>query len=160
MTSQTERAGGALEGSSGSDDHAHEFDFWIGEWDVFGPKGKQVGTNSVTAPFGTGAIAEHWRGLGGIEGNSLNAYDVARGCWHQAWVDSTGTILLLDGGLLDGAMVLEGLAPSEHDATRLHRQRITWTPSASGNEVRQHWEASADDGATWQTAFDGYYRRR
>ena len=26
----------------------HDFDFWVGEWDVFGPKGKQVGRNSIT----------------------------------------------------------------------------------------------------------------
>jgi hypothetical protein len=26
--------------------------------------------------------------------------------------------------------------------------------------VRQHWETSKDGGATWTTAFDGYYRRR
>jgi hypothetical protein len=25
--------------------------------------------------------------------------------------------------------------------------------------IRQHWEQSADDGATWTTVFDGEYRR-
>ena len=139
---------------------SHAFDFWIGEWDVFGPKGKQVGTNSITALFGTGAIAEHWHGAGDIEGRSLNAYDEARGCWHQTWVDSTGSILLLDGCLLDGSMVMEGVARSGDDPSRLDRQRITWTPSDGGLQVRQLWEVSGDDGATWQTAFDGRYRRR
>ena len=95
-------------------------------------EGKQVGTNSITALFGTGAIAEHWHGAGDIEGRSLNAYDEARGCWHQTWVDSTGSILLLDGCLLDGSMVLEGVAPSGADPSRLDRQRITWTPSDAG----------------------------
>jgi len=57
-------------------------------------------------------------------------------------------------------MVLEGRAPAEDDPSRLDRQRITWTPSLDGSEVRQHWEVSSDDGATWQTAFDGHYRRR
>jgi hypothetical protein len=146
--------------TSQSDDHAHEFDFWIGEWDVFGPKGKQAGTNSITAPFGNGVIAEHWHGVGGFEGHSLNAYDASRGCWHQTWVDSSGSLLLLDGGLRDGAMVLEGIAPSEVDTGRLDRQRITWSPGGDSYDVRQHWEVSADDGATWTTAFDGYYRRR
>jgi hypothetical protein len=146
--------------TSQPDDHAHEFDFWIGEWDVFGPKGKQLGTNSISGLFGTGAIGEHWRGVGGVEGRSLNSYDTARECWHQTWVDSGGMTLLLDGGLRDGAMVLQGEAPAEDDPSRRDRQRITWTPSHGGDEIRQHWEVSADDGATWQTAFDGYYRRR
>ena len=30
---------------------ARDFDFWIGEWDVFGPQGRQVGTNSITRLF-------------------------------------------------------------------------------------------------------------
>jgi Protein of unknown function (DUF1579) len=135
---------------------AHDFDFWIGEWEVFGPQGKPVGRNSITPLLGTGALSEHWHGAGGFEGHSLNAYDAARGCWHQTWVDSTGGLLLLDGGLADGAMVMEGVAPGD-DSPDLQRQRITWTPQQDG--VRQHWQASADDGLTWMTVFDGHYRR-
>jgi hypothetical protein len=137
---------------------AHDFDFWIGEWDVFGPEGRQVGTNTITALFGTGALAEHWRGTGGVEGRSLNAWDELRGGWHQTWVDSGGGVLMLDGGLHDGAMVLEGLAPGEGDGSAPERQRITWTPR--DGEVRQHWEVSSDGGTTWRTAFDGRYVRR
>ena len=132
------------------DDHAHEFDFWIGEWDVYGPGGAHLGVNSITPLFGTGALAEHWRSDSGIEGHSLNCFDQERHCWHQTWIDSTGGILLLDGGVHDGAMVLEGI---DADA----RQRITWTRDGDG--VRQLWETSKDDGETWETAFDGRYRR-
>ena len=83
----------------------------------------------------------------------------ATGRWHQTWVDSGGSLLLLDGGPLDGGMVLEGVAPADDDPRRLDRQRITWTPMPDGS-VRQHWEVSADDGGAWRTAFDGRYRRR
>ena len=40
----------------------------------------------------------------------------------------------------------------------LQRQpfRGTWTPLEDG-VVRQHFEQSGDDGATWTTWFDGYY---
>ena len=107
--------------------------------------------------LGTGALAEHWHGAGGYEGRSLNAYDATRGHWHQTWLDSTGGVLMLDGGLVDGAMVLEGLAPGE-DPSAMLLQRITWTPEDGG--VRQHWQSSADDGGTWVTVFDGRYRRR
>ena len=134
----------------------HDFDFWIGEWEVFGPKGKQLGVSSITAVLGTGALAEHWRGLGEIEGRSLNSYDPVRGCWHQTWVDSGGSVLLLDGGLVDGSMVLEGLAPLE-DGSTPQPQRITWTPVVDG--VRQHWQTRAGDDDPWTTLFDGHYRR-
>ena len=38
-------------------------------------------------------------------------------------------------------------------------ERIAWTPDADGS-VRQHWQQSTDDGASWATVFDGIYRRR
>ena len=133
----------------------HGFDFWIGEWSVVGPEGRALGTSSITPLFGTGALAEHWRGAGGVEGRSLSSYDATRGLWHQTWLDSSGDVLLLDGGLVDGSMVLEGMAPGAHPAVVVP-QRITWTPQPDG--VRQHWESRAE-GATWETVFDGYYRR-
>ena len=132
--------------------HAREFDFWIGDWDVYGPKGKQVGHNTITDMYGNGMLHEHWHGAGGVEGRSINGYDADRGCWHQTWMDGTGGVLLLDGGLRDEAMVLE--APG---------QRITWTrltDDPDGAEVRQVWESSEDGGETWTVAFDGRYRRR
>ncbi len=135
---------------------ARDFDFWIGDWDVFGPQGGQAGTNSITRVLDGQALAEHWHGAGGVEGHSLNAYDASTDRWHQTWVDSTGGVLLLDGGLVDGAMVLEGSVVVA-SAAPPQRQRITWTREA--DDVRQHWETSDDDGETWQTAFDGLYRR-
>ena len=48
-------------------------------------------------------------------------------------------------------MVMEGLSGGE-------RQRITW--SQEGDDVRQVWETSADDGQAWTLAFDGRYTRR
>jgi hypothetical protein len=142
----------------------HDFDFWLGEWDVFGPAGQQVGTNSITPLFEgheSGMLQEHWRGSGGVEGRSINGYDAARGCWHQTWMDSTGGVLHLDGGLQDGAMVLEGWGPGGTDLDVVDRQRITWTREGpDGTEVRQLWESSSDDGLTWTVAFDGRYRRR
>jgi hypothetical protein len=132
------------------EDHAHDFDFWLGEWEVFDADGEHVGRNSIGAPYDTGALTEHWRGDGGVGGHSLNSWDPERGCWHQTWIDSTGGILLLDGGMVDGAMVLTGVTA---DA----QQRITWT--AEGDGVRQLWETSKDDGVTWSAAFDGRYKR-
>ena len=131
------------------DDAAHAFDFWIGDWEVFTAHGELLGHNTISPVLGTGALAEHWRGAKSIEGRSLTAWDVGRGCWHQTWIDSGGGVLLLDGDIVDGSMVLEGV----HEGVR---QRITWTPT--DGEVRQLWETSAD-GQIWETAFDGRYRR-
>src|SRR2546427_2060913 len=44
-------------------------------------------------------LQENWEGTDGMTGTSLNAYEAARGLWHQTWVDSRGSILLLEGQL-------------------------------------------------------------
>jgi hypothetical protein len=140
-------------------DEAHQFDFWIGRWEVFGPAGRQVGTNLIEPVCGGRVLRESWSGLGDIFGTSLNSWDPYRRRWHQTWMDSSGSTLLLDGGLSEGAMVLAGEAPNEDDPARTQRHRITWTPAADGTELRQYWQASDDDGQTWSVAFDGRYRR-
>ena len=133
-----------------------DFDFWVGEWDVFGPRGRQVGTNSIVSLYDGGALAEHWHGNGGVEGHSLNAYDAHLDRWHQTWVDSTGGLLLLTGAFVDGSMVLSGTTYAEGGEPE--QQQISWTRQDDG--VRQHWQVSTDGGTSWTTAFDGHYRRR
>ena len=129
-----------------------QFDFWIGDWRVTTPDGKHAGDNRIEKVLDGCALHESWQGASGGRGFSYNAWDGDRKVWHQTWVDKQGTILLLEGGLKDGAMVLSGTQGATLN-------RITWTPNKDGS-VRQHWETSADRGKTWQTAFDGLYRRK
>jgi hypothetical protein len=67
--------------------------------------------------------------------------------------------LVLAGSFANGAMVLEGRHEPDPKTGLVGRERITWTANADGS-VRQLWESSKDDGATWSVAFDGLYRRR
>ncbi|MEZ5064054.1 MAG: hypothetical protein R3B81_04925 [bacterium] len=132
------------------------FDFWIGEWNVYGPQGKLAGTNSIQREYGGCVLHERYETPRGYHGESLNIYDATRDVWHQTWVDSSGLLLLLEGGLRDGNMVLEGeVAGADGSVTR---HRITWTPNDDGS-VRQHWE-SMDASGEWSTAFDGKYVRK
>jgi len=135
----------------------HQFDFWIGDWDVADAGGKPVGRNRIAAVQKGCALTEQWEGKGGVSGTSLNAWDAERRRWHQTWVDSTGGLLLLEGGLVDGKMVLSGTANDASGAPA--RQRITWQKLPDGR-VRQTWESSVDGGATWTMVFDGYYSPR
>jgi len=132
-----------------------QFDFWIGDWNV-SSNDQPAGTNSVTTIVNGCALQENWQGAGpgGVSGTSFNIYDQANDKWHQTWVDSSGTLLELDGGLVAGSMVLEGERPSaDGSGTTVHR--ITWTPNMDGS-VRQLWEASSDQ-KTWTVLFDGLY---
>ncbi|MDX1454838.1 MAG: hypothetical protein R3217_05205 [Gammaproteobacteria bacterium] len=134
-----------------------QFDFWLGSWDVYNKAGKKVGENRITLEQGTCVLHEHWRSAQGNTGESFNMYDAKRGVWHQTWVAATGNLLLLDGELRDGAMVLSGSQPLPQGGTMLNR--ITWTPMADGS-VEQRWDQSTDDGQTWKTGFLGIYRRQ
>ncbi|MBV9891246.1 MAG: hypothetical protein JO090_10230 [Rhizobacter sp.] len=129
-----------------------QFDFWVGRWDVYGPRGRKVGENRIDVIADGCALLEQWTGSGGVTGKSLNIYDSNDRRWHQTWVDSTGTLLVLTGALVERSMVMSA------DPTTSVQQRITWTPAADGS-VRQLWESSADGGRTWTVVFDGRYVR-
>ena len=55
-----------------------DFDFWVGEWDVFIPNGRQAGTNRIEKVEQGCLLVEHWTGAGGSTGTSVNFYDPGR----------------------------------------------------------------------------------
>lgn len=134
----------------------HQFDFWLGEWTVT-EGGKPAGNSRIQSVAGGRGLLENWEGTDGSSGKSLNTYNGAHRQWQQFWVDNAGGVLELAGGLSGRSMVLAN-AVTTRDGKPL-RNRITWTPNDDGT-VRQLWETSRDDGKTWQTSFDGLYRRR
>lgn len=133
-----------------------QFDFWVGSWNVFGPQGRQVGTNTIERTLGDCVLHEQWVSAAGTRGFSYNIYDRTTGRWHQTWVDGAGNLLLIEGGLEEGKMVLTGTTMGPQGGEILNR--ITWTPVAA-DSVRQFWETSTDQGKTWSVAFDGMYVR-
>jgi hypothetical protein len=132
-----------------------QFDFWLGRWSVHTPDGKLAGSNVIETEYEGCVLHERYSTARGFRGESLNTYDVGRKVWHQTWVDNDGTLLLLEGGIKAGSMVLEG--QTRDAAGKVTRHRISWTPNADGS-VRQHWE-STDANGQWTTAFDGRYTR-
>jgi hypothetical protein len=139
------------------DSPAHrEFDFWLGEWQVHTPDGKLAGTNRISAGYKGCVVHERYDTGRGYSGESLNAYDPVRKLWHQTWVDSDGLTLLLEGGLRNGSMVLEGSTANAAGAPTRHG--VSWTPNRDGS-VRQLWESTGAKG-DWTIAFDGRYSRK
>lgn len=102
------------------------FDFWVGEWNVHTPQGQLAGTSSVQRQYGGCVLHERYDTGRGYSGESLNTYSAPRKVWHQTWVDSSGQLLLLEGGLRDGRMVLEGQVTGADGTPARHG--ITWTP--------------------------------
>lgn len=131
----------------------HQFDFWIGDWNVVesdAPDGPSVGHARIE-PIAQGcAIRELYEQSDGLIGDSILSYDPVRKQWQQTWVTNRGSIMVLWGNSKDGVLVLEG---DVHlgDGTSV-MQRITWTVEDRG--VRESALLSKDSGKSWAPAFD------
>jgi len=139
-----------------NDEH-DDFDFWVGEWNVYDTEGNYAGHNAITKINAGCLIHEHWVGRGGFPGDSYNFYDPLAGEWRQVWV-SGGFMIDYTGGLNeDGEMVLEGELASF--ANRQPQDfRGVWTPNEDGT-VRQYFEMK-DESGEWQPWFEGRYVRK
>ena len=134
-----------------------QFDFWVGEWNVTDPRGQRVGTSRVERTLNGCGIAESWEGADGTRGQGNTAWDPGDNRWHLTWRDNGGTVLMIDGGIINGEMVLEGERQLPDGTQTL--ERITWTPNKDGT-VRQVWLSSPNRGMRWTAVFDVVYRRR
>jgi len=62
-------------------ERAHEFDFWIGEWEVYSD-GKLAGTSSIRPILDGCVLQEMWTGAQGSAGSSLNFYNPEDHHWQ------------------------------------------------------------------------------
>lgn len=135
-------------------DAAHrQFDFFAGDWEAF-EKGKLVGHNRVEIAHDGCTLIEHWSGVEGGTGTSLNTYDANRKVWNETWVSSHGMLLTMEGSMQGKQMVMIGTHVEDDGRVALHRN--VWTPMPDG--VHQVWDYSYDGGQTWTVNYDGYLR--
>jgi hypothetical protein len=141
-----------------SEAHA-QFDFFLGEWDVYRGNSDTLVAHSKWERLYNGcAVRENWMPLRGGEGGSLNSLDPATGRWHQTWVGSGGGGRVeFVGGMAGEAMVLTGWWPGSGPNGEDGLTRMTYSRAGEG-AVRQHGEFSPDNGVSWATSFDLLYR--
>ena len=135
---------------------ARQFDFWVGDWEVFGPAGQKIGTNKVELVAGGYGLLENWTDMRGGSGKSLNTYKRRTRQWQQYWIGSGGQTVEYKGGMVGDKMVMT--ADTMDMQGRLILMRGIWTPNADGT-VTQVFESSTDQGLTWTVNFNGTYRR-
>src|SRR5689334_9839982 len=91
---------------------SHQFDFWVGKWEVHPNGADKIIAHSLIEKRYTGcAIRENWMPVGqevAGGGGSLSLYDSRLKKWRQTWVDSSGTRVDLDGGFANGVMTIIG----------------------------------------------------
>jgi hypothetical protein len=132
-----------------------QFDFWVGDWDVF-----EIGSPTKVARARVDrildgcALHEDYEGTNGSKGESFSIYDASRKVWHQSWVSNRGALVVIEGNIQAGAMVLRG---ADHTPGGGEKQvRGTWKPVNGG--VRETAVTSADGGKTWTLWFDLMFR--
>ncbi len=134
---------------------SHQFDFWVGRWEVFPaahPETK-VADSLIEKLYGDCAVRENWMPLTGSGGGSFSAWVPDKKTWRQTWV-AAGGFADFTGGWNGKAMVIEGVWPQPGHPDQI--TRMTYTPRPDGS-VEQAGQTSDDGGKTWQPGFDFIY---
>lgn len=135
-----------------------EFDFWVGAWDVHVANGQYAGSNVIERAQRGCVLIENWNSANGGGGMSINYLDKISGEWVQIWNDAGGSQINIRGGMTADGMRLIGTIHYVAQGTTAAFRGL-WTPLPDGR-VRQFFEQSSDDGATWVPWFEGFYSRK
>jgi hypothetical protein len=141
------------------DKHNHEFDFWIGEWNVYVNGTNSYAGNSIIQRISGGcAILENWQSAIS-EGKSLNFIDDSTHKWKQVWVGSypNGKQDFINGEYKDSVMrfTFTSLDPQGHTI----QGKFSFF-NEGPSQVRQLNETSSDNGKTWTVSYDFTYKRK
>ena len=141
----------------------HQFDFWLGDWQVFDAStDKLVAFDRVEKRY-DGCVVEQnmtfmtdlYRRPGAsyrLSGMSINRYDGEE--WLELWADNQwGAIAMRGSPDSNGAMVLKTITPSRH-----RDLKIVWENHADGTVRILQYVAPAGSGR-WQKYGDLVYRK-
>jgi hypothetical protein len=141
-----------------------QFDFWIGNWDVYAKNEAKAGTSKISLILDSCIILEEWTSANTVSGiiysgKSFNKYNPSSGQWQQTWVDNVGgSTEYLKGEYANGKMIFT-TNPFSFNKDTMAIRKLTFY-NLEADKVRQHGEISKDKGATWATEYDLEYRRR
>lgn len=148
----------ATPGKSCTGPQHDDFDFWIGDWDVFAGNGVRAGENAITREEDGCLLVERWTGANGVTGQSYNFVDPATHNWRQVWI-SAGAVIDYSGGLTEsGSMRLEGTITYQSGGPAIPFTG-EWTTNADGT-VTQHFEQFDAATGSWSPWFTGTYFRK
>ncbi|MFI5163232.1 MAG: hypothetical protein ACHQHN_18275 [Sphingobacteriales bacterium] len=137
----------------------HDFDFWIGEWDVY-PTGadKLAGHSVVQSISGGCGLLENWTDMQGGSGKSVNYYNLAEHQWQQDWIGSGGGAQrYLNGVYKDGAMQFTYEFADKQGNKKTGNFKFY---NIDKNTVRQYQDVNNDDGKTVTVSYDLTYVRK
>ena len=135
------------------------YDFWVGEWEAswYGPDSTLVtGSNRIEKILDGKVIQEHFESPSqGFKGTSISVFNPNAKTWHQAWADSSGGYIDMIGDEVDGNPVFRTVREGPNGGfyrmvfSEIRPESFTWT-----------WEGTKDEGKTWTTAWQIFYKRK
>lgn len=137
---------------------AKKFDFWVGEWNVFGLTGVKVGESNIQKILKGNVILENWSGSSGVEGKSFNHYHMDSERWIQYWVDQGSGRIYFEGNFDPEQNAMVYFEQVDKDSKEPLR-RLTFF-DVSPDSVRQLSELSSDFGKSWNVEYDFMYVRK
>ena len=137
---------------------ARQFDFWLGDWDVFVGANK-VGENLIKLDTQGCTLVENWTNSGGGKGKSLNVYDPSVKKWKQFYVGGQGGVFLFEGEYRasEKSMYFTAETLGPKGAKTLHIFEFFDLPNKT---VQQRWKQSNDGGKTYNTVWDSIYKKK
>lgn len=142
----------------------NQFDFWVGEWNVYAKNGQLAGTSKISEILDNCVILEEWTSVGAqqglvFSGKSFNSYNALTKQWQQNWIDNTGgTTEFLTGSFSNNMMQFLS-RPFSNGKNILSIRRLSFYNLENG-KVRQFGEISSDEGKTWVVEYDLEYRKK
>lgn len=137
---------------------SNQFDFWVGDWNVYDSTGALVGENRIEKQYENCVIQENWVSQGVNKGTSYNYFNPNDSTWNQLWLDNQGSILKLKGKFQNNMMVLKSdLIPGKKGS--FYYNQISWIKNADGS-VYQVWKIFDDKGSFLKQLFFGVYRKK
>lgn len=139
-------------------EQSNQFDFWVGNWNVYDTLGNIVGENRIKKQYENCLIQENWVSSGANKGTSYNYFNPKDSLWNQLWIDNQGSILNLKGKFEEDKMVLSSDLISGNKIPYYYNQ-ISWSKKEDGS-VHQVWKILNENHEVIQLAFYGIYRKK
>jgi predicted enzyme related to lactoylglutathione lyase len=140
-----------------SDAAYHQFDFWIGEWEVYDTDGRKAGESSITSRKDNCVIFENWSS-DKATGESYSYYNTADQSWHQVYIDCSGSVYHFTGKFQNNKMVLRSEKIKGKPYKNTYYQIIL--QKDTGGTITQFWDITDRKGKVLEKVFHGIYKSK
>ncbi len=134
-----------------------QLDFWLGDWTITMPGASHSSKSNVRLSLNQCLFVESWDNGKGHTGENVFAYSPDDQTWHGMFADSENHVhVFLSGRVSAGTAEFQGPSRGPNGETVLNRIRLIRT---APDKLEQTWDKSTDNGGSWNTIFQGEYRR-